>query len=155
VRPALSGVKDYIRGCDGIHHLGQRTARNGDGDARQDGSSPQGAPDERAGQSGPRIPLGTRWEATAEPGVHCPDSRSGHIEPSSLKKQHSRTFLLVNAEAKKNKQPEVTPWVLYSFRHTFLTRLGESSCDTWTLARIGGHSTIAMSSRYAASRSAA
>jgi integrase len=54
----------------------------------------------------------------------------------------------VNTEAKKNKQPEVTPWVLYSFRHTFLTRLGEPGCDTWTLARIAGHSTIAMSSRY-------
>ena len=40
------------------------------------------------------------------------------------------------------------PWVLYSFRHTFLTRLGESGCDAWTLARIAGHSSIAISSRY-------
>ena len=54
----------------------------------------------------------------------------------------------MNAEAKKNQLPDVKPWVLYAFRHTFLTRLGESGCDTWTLARVAGHSSIAMSSRY-------
>jgi hypothetical protein len=37
---------------------------------------------------------------------------------------------------------------LYSFRHTFLTRLGEAGCDPWTLARIAGHSSVAISSRY-------
>ena len=36
----------------------------------------------------------------------------------------------------------------YSFRHTFLTRLGESGCDAWTLARIAGQSNIAISQRY-------
>ena len=54
----------------------------------------------------------------------------------------------MNAEAKKNQQPMVKPWVLYAFGHTFLTRLGESGCDAWTLARVAGHSSIAMSSRY-------
>jgi integrase len=63
---------------------------------------------------------------------------SGHIEPSSLKKQHRKTL----AESK------VRPFVLYTFRHTFLTRLGASGCDVWTLARIAGHSSIAISSRY-------
>ena len=38
--------------------------------------------------------------------------------------------------------------MLYSLRHTFLTRLGESGCDAWTLARIAGHSSVAMSTRY-------
>jgi integrase len=38
--------------------------------------------------------------------------------------------------------------VLYSLRHTFLTRLGQSGCDVWTLARIAGHASIAISSRY-------
>ena len=46
------------------------------------------------------------------------------------------------------KDSKVRPFVLYSLRHTFLTRLGESGCDVWTLARIAGHSSIAMSSRY-------
>ena len=43
---------------------------------------------------------------------------------------------------------KVRPFVLYSMRHTFLTRLGESGCDVWTLARIAGHSSIAISARY-------
>jgi hypothetical protein len=34
-----------------------------------------------------------------------------------------------------------------TLRHTLLTRLGELGCDVWTLARIAGHSSIAMSSR--------
>jgi integrase len=38
--------------------------------------------------------------------------------------------------------------VLYSIRHTFLTRLGESGCNVWTLACIAGHSSIVMSQRY-------
>src|SRR5437868_6271691 len=42
----------------------------------------------------------------------------------------------------------VRPFVLYSLRHTFLTRLGASGCDTWTLAKIAGHSSIPMSARY-------
>jgi integrase len=40
--------------------------------------------------------------------------------------------------AKRNEKP-VRPFVLYDLRHTFLTRLGESGCDVWTLARIAGH----------------
>jgi hypothetical protein len=42
----------------------------------------------------------------------------------------------------------MVPFVLYSLRHTFLTRLGESGCDAWTLARIAGHSSISISQRY-------
>jgi len=42
----------------------------------------------------------------------------------------------------------VRSFVIYSLRHTFLTRLGEAGCDAWTLARIAGHSSIAMSARY-------
>lgn len=65
-------------------------------------------------------------------------TKSGHVESCSLKRQH-RTAL---------KQSRVRPFVLYSLRHTFLTRLRESGCDTWTLARIAGHSSIAISARY-------
>ena len=73
---------------------------------------------------------------------------SGHIDHSSLKKQHARTFHTVNAEAKKNGLAPTNPFVLYSFPNTFLTRLGQSGCDAWTLARIAGHSSIAISNRY-------
>jgi integrase len=88
-----------------------------------------------------RTILQSRWEAAEKPleGFvwHAP-SRSGHIEPSSLKKQHTKAL----------KDSKVRPFVLYSLRHTFLTRLGASGCDAWTLARIAGHSSVAISARY-------
>jgi integrase len=39
-------------------------------------------------------------------------------------------------------------FVVHGLRHTFLTRLGESGCDTFTLMKIAGHSTIGVSARY-------
>ncbi|OFW10088.1 MAG: hypothetical protein A3G20_09620 [Acidobacteria bacterium RIFCSPLOWO2_12_FULL_59_11] len=60
------------------------------------------------------------------------------FESSSLKKQHRNTLRLA----------KVRPFVLYSLRHTFLTRLGEAGCNVWTLARIAGHSSIGISARY-------
>ena len=113
-----------------------------------------------------RFILETRWRigckeengtATKKPlsgWVWPAPTKSGHVEHSSLKKQHARAFKLANAEIKMQnqengtKEPSLRPWVLYSFRHTFLTRLGESGCDAWTLARIAGHSSIAISNRY-------
>ena len=82
-----------------------------------------------------------RWEAGGKPvegWIWPARSRSGHIEPGSLKKQHAKA-LTIN---------KVRPFVLYTLRHTFLTRLGQSGCDAWTLARIAGHSSIRMSERY-------
>jgi integrase len=95
--------------------------------------------------------LETRWEAAATPSegwIWPAPTRSGHVESSSLKKQHARTFKVLADETKKNNARPVRRFVLYSLRHTFLTRLGESGCDAWTLARIAGHSSIAMSTRY-------
>jgi integrase len=92
-----------------------------------------------------------RWEAAGKPadGWAWPaPTRSGHIESSSLKKQYVKAFELVAKEAAKNNLKPVRPFVLYSLRHTFLTRLGESGCDAWTLARIAGHSSIGISTRY-------
>jgi integrase len=74
--------------------------------------------------------------------------RCGRVEPSTLGKAHTRSFTVIAEQAKENKQGPVAPFVLYSLRHTFLTRLGESGCDAWTLARIAGHSSIAMSARW-------
>src|SRR4051794_28745686 len=104
-----------------------------------------------------RFILANRWELVQKPteGWLWPaPTKCGHVNHSSLKKQHARAFLLANAKVKKcNENPgpavkELRPWVLYSFRHTFLTRLGESGCDAWTLASLAGHSSVAMSSRY-------
>jgi integrase len=88
-----------------------------------------------------RAILEMRWESAGRPvegWIWPAPTKSGHIEPSSLKKQHRKALNIA----------KVRPFVLYSLRHTFLTRLGESGCDAWTLARIAGHSSIAISSRY-------
>jgi integrase len=88
-----------------------------------------------------RTLLETRWEAAGRPldgWVWIAPASSGHVEASSLKKQHAKALKL----------SKVRPFVLYSMRHTFLTRLGENGCDVWTLARIAGHSSIAISARY-------
>ena len=39
-------------------------------------------------------------------------------------------------------------FVVYSFRHTMLTRLGESGADAFTIMKIAGHSDIRVSQRY-------
>ncbi len=98
-----------------------------------------------------RAVLEARWNVVGKPSegwLWPAPNASGHIDHSSLKKQHARTFRTVNMEGKKNNVTPITPFVLYSLRHTFLTRLGQSGCDAWTLARIAGHSSIAISSRY-------
>ena len=98
-----------------------------------------------------RAVLESRWEAAGKPDegfVWPAETRSGHIEPSTVRKQHAKAFTAVAEEAAKRNQKPVRPFVLYSFRHTFLTRLGQSGCDVWTLARIAGHSSIGISARY-------
>lgn len=97
-----------------------------------------------------RLILQNRWQQANRPDdgwVWLAPTASGHVEPSSVKKQHAKAFETIAGNLKKDEKP-VRPFVLYSLRHTFLTRLGESGCDVWTLARIAGHSSIAMSNRY-------
>jgi integrase len=99
-----------------------------------------------------RAILESRWNAMAKPEegwVWPAPTRSGHVEPSSLRKHHAKTFeTLANEAATKGSGKPVRPFVLYTLRHTFLTRLGQSGCDAWTLARIVGHSSITISARY-------
>jgi integrase len=95
--------------------------------------------------------LHARWEVASKPidgWVWVAPTRSGHIEVSSLRKLHAKTFQTIGAQAALHKRKSVRRFVLYSVRHTFLTRLGQSGCDVWTLARIAGHSTIGISARY-------
>lgn len=97
-----------------------------------------------------RTVLENHWERAGKPTegwVWCAPTRSGHVEPSTLKKHHAKVFRTIQ-EATLNGAKPVRPFVLYSLRHTFLTRLGEAGCNVWTLARIAGHSSIAMSARY-------
>jgi len=66
------------------------------------------------------------------------ETKGGHINHDSLKAQHKKALKLSKVRA----------FEIYSIRHTFLTRLGESGCDVWTLAPIAGHSQLSMSQRY-------
>ena len=98
-----------------------------------------------------RLVLELRWEAAGKPEegwVWAAPTRSGHIEPSSIRKQHANAFIALADQARKDNEKPIRPFVFYDLRHTFLTRLGESGCNVWTLARIAGHSSIAMSARY-------
>lgn len=88
-----------------------------------------------------RSVLETLWENVAKPEegwIFPAPSRQGHVWHDSIRVQHKKAL----------KASKVQPFVLYALRHTFLTRLGESGCDVWTLARIAGHSSIKMSERY-------
>jgi integrase len=55
-------------------------------------------------------------------------TRSGHIEKSSLKKQHPRACKLA----------KVTGFPLYTFRHTYVTRWA-AYMDPYTLGYLAGH----------------
>jgi integrase len=88
-----------------------------------------------------RALLEARWESARRPSegwIWPAPTRCGHVDRSSLKKQHRKALRISG----------VRQFVLYSLRHTFLTRLGESGCDAWTLARIAGHSSVSISARY-------
>jgi integrase len=63
-------------------------------------------------------------------------TKSGRVE--SVKSQHRRAL----------KDSQVKPFVLYSLRHTMLTRLGESGAEAFTIQKIAGHSSAVISQRY-------
>ena len=64
-------------------------------------------------------------------------TKSGHIEPSSIKKQHARAC----------REGEVDPFPMYCLRHTCLTRWAPHM-DPWTLAYLAGHRDMSITRRY-------
>ena len=64
-------------------------------------------------------------------------TKSGHIEKSTLKRQHRRACELAKVEF----------FTLYTFRHTCLTRWA-AYMDPYTLAYLAGHSDFATTRRY-------
>ena len=107
-----------------------------------------------------RFVLEHRWEIAGSPGegwVWPAETKSGHFEQSTIKKRLERNLQRCDEAEKQAKQPgnksgrkvaHVRRFIPYNLRHTFLTRLGESGCDAWTLAKIAGHSNITIGSRY-------
>jgi integrase len=106
-----------------------------------------------------RIPMTPRVHAVLEMRLSRADgsgwvfpaeTKSGHIEPSSLKKQHLRAI----AEASRIMRQEsgsqdrkVEPFELYTLRHTCLTRWAPHM-DPWTLAYLAGHKDMNITKRY-------
>jgi integrase len=64
-------------------------------------------------------------------------TKSGHIEASSLKKQHSAA----------QKASGVAPFVLYTFRHTCITRWAKYM-DPFILHVLAGHADMNTTKRY-------
>jgi len=85
--------------------------------------------------------LKERWESQNKPyegWVFPSGSREGHFNKDSAKVQHKKAL----------DDSKVKPFEPYCLRHTALTRLAESGCDAFTLARIAGHSSITITQRY-------
>jgi integrase len=77
-------------------------------------------------------------------------TKSGHIEKSSLRKQHATALkeaTRLMREQTGNKTLEFENFDLYSLRHTCLTRWAPYM-DPWTLMRLAGHRDMATTMRY-------
>ena len=81
--------------------------------------------------------LEMRRETAESDWVFSAPTKSGQIEPSSLKKQHAKALL----------DSRVSPFPLYTFRHTCLTRWAPHM-DPWTLAYLAGHQDMNITKRY-------
>lgn len=66
-------------------------------------------------------------------------TKSGHAEPSTIRKQHRQAL----AKAK------IPPFELYCWRHTCLTGWGNlGQLDPWTFMRLAGHRSMQITMRY-------
>src|SRR5439155_6357295 len=109
-----------------------------------------------------RIPMSQRVAAvlemrktdSASEWVFPAGTKSGHIEPSSLKRQHlnaceGRANKAENAKRKDGepKKWSAEPFPLYTLRHTCLTRWAPHM-DPWALAYLAGHRDMSITKRY-------
>jgi integrase len=76
-------------------------------------------------------------------------TKTGHIEPSTLKKQHAKACKGKAEDDEKTgeKRYDVQPFPLYTLRHTCLTRWAPHM-DPWTLAYLAGHRDMSITKRY-------
>ena len=106
-----------------------------------------------------RIPMTPRVRATLDmrlskangsAWVFPAHTKSGHIEPSSLKKQHLKAIAegtRILKEKTKKKDAELAQFEFYTLRHTCLTRWAPHM-DPWTLAYLAGHRDMNITKRY-------
>jgi integrase len=106
-----------------------------------------------------RIPMTSRAKATLDmrlskgsgsSWIFPAQTKSGHIEPSSLKKQHLKAVAeatRILREENEKKDGQLAPFELYTLRHTCLTRWAPHM-DPWTLAYLAGHRDMNITKRY-------
>lgn len=81
--------------------------------------------------------LEMRKATTASEWIFPSTTKSGHMESSTLKKQH-RAALAASG---------VSPFVIYDLRHTCLTRWAKTM-DPFTLMKLAGHAELSTTMRY-------
>ena len=82
-------------------------------------------------------------------GISCA-TLSGHIEPSKLKKQHTKAIseaTRILLEETGDTKRSSAGFELYTLRHTCLTRWAPHM-DPWTLAYLAGHCDMNITKRY-------
>jgi integrase len=99
----------------------------------------------------PRVTLDMRLsKANGSGWVFPAQTKSRHIEPSTLKKQHLKAIAegtrILREEAKKQ-DVELVLFEPYTLRHTCLTRWAPHM-DPWTLAYLAGHRDMNITKRY-------
>lgn len=68
-----------------------------------------------------------------------------HLSYGAVKGQHERTIKRLKASPSTKNFPKTR---INDWRHTALTRLGESGADSFVIQKVAGHSSIITSSRY-------
>jgi integrase len=84
------------------------------------------------------------------PWIFPAPTKSGHIEPSTLKKAHRKAITEATRLLREETQDETAglePFELYTLRHTCLTRWAPHM-DPWTLAYLAGHRDMNTTKRY-------
>jgi integrase len=87
-----------------------------------------------------RTMLQRRWQNAGCPSegwIFPAETDTGHIDHDSTKKQHAKALRLSG----------VVPFVIYSLRHSFATKIAPF-CDAWTLCKIMGWSSLSVAMRY-------
>jgi integrase len=95
--------------------------------------------------------LEARWEASGRPEtgwVFPAATKSGHIEPSTLRLQHLNVFETLREQSEQGQREPLRPFCLYTLRHTALTRWAEAGMSPFLLAQIAGHSSVRITQRY-------
>lgn len=86
--------------------------------------------------------LEARWREQNKPRegwvFPAPTIASGHVDTDSLRDMHAEAL----------RESGVNHFVIYTLRHTALTRLAAAGADAFAIQKIAGHSSILISQRY-------